>query len=146
MPCKMLSYLVRLWCANPGNEDPSTSFLGVVMLGSAVLSSRNYKYKCLEGWSADKKLGSLSNPHHFWRVRNSSFKLKYPSVMTKRNSLPNWMHLLVFFQNLWVKKVKLLGFLISFPGSLPEHHLPSWRTHKSLLSDSLFFLIGEQYS
>lgn len=37
------------------------------MLGSVVLSNRNYKYKCLEVWSADKKLGSISNPHHFWR-------------------------------------------------------------------------------
>lgn len=37
------------------------------MPGSVVLSNRNYKYKCLEVWSADKKLGSISNPRRFWR-------------------------------------------------------------------------------
>lgn len=101
--------------------------------------------------------------------------------MAKRNSVFNWMHILVFFQDPlssdgkihadssslqgqsptqqgqgwstasprggggvlelfsilagfpsydvgYIDRALLLSFLISFPGSLPKHHLPSWRT------------------
>lgn len=63
----MLSNLVKLWCKSWKWRPQHNSFLGFVMLGSLVLSNRNYKYRCLEVWSADKKLGSISNTHHFWR-------------------------------------------------------------------------------